>query len=92
MISPLSEVLLAVEVDMVLAESGFLVEKGTILHELATLGEEKKVALFSSVLPVTSCSWGLFSSLGWTGGHWHLSWYFWSLLICQIADTTTKVS
>jgi hypothetical protein len=57
----LAEVLLAVEVKMVLAESGFLVKKGTILHESATLGEEKKVALFSDVLPVTWCSWGLFS-------------------------------
>ena len=53
MISPLSEVLLAVEVKMVLAESGLLVKKETILHESATLGEEKKVALFSGVLPMT---------------------------------------
>jgi len=84
--------LLAVEVEMVLAESGLLEKKGTTLHESVTLGEEKKVALFSGVLPVTWCSWGLFSSLGWTRGHRHLSWYFWSLLIFQIADTTTKVS
>jgi len=61
LISPLSEVLLAVEVEMVLAESRLLVKKGMILHESATLGEEKKVALFSSVLPVTWCSWALFS-------------------------------
>ena len=60
--------LLAVEVEMVLAESGLLVKKGTILHESATLGEEKKVALFSGVLPVNWCSWGLFSLLSWTGG------------------------
>jgi len=61
LISPLSEVLLAVEVKMVIAKSGLLVKKGTILRESATLGEEKKVALFSGVLPVTWYSWDPFS-------------------------------
>ena len=44
-----------------LAGSGLPVKKGTILHELVTLGEEKKVALFSDVLLETWCSRGLFS-------------------------------
>jgi len=57
----LAGVLLAVEVEMVLGESGFLVKKGTILHESVTLGEEKEVAPFSGVLPVTWCSWDPFS-------------------------------
>jgi len=53
LISPLSEVLLAVEVKMVLAESGLLVKKGTILHESATLEEGEEVLLFSDALPET---------------------------------------
>ena len=54
LISPLSEVLLAVEVEMVLAESGLLVKKGTIPHESVTLEEEEEEALLSSgVLLVT---------------------------------------
>jgi len=39
-----------VEEEIVLAAFGFLVKKGMILHELATLEEEKKVVLFSGVL------------------------------------------
>ena len=50
MISPLSEVLLAVEVEMVLAESGLLVKKGTIPHESVTLEEEEEASLFSGAL------------------------------------------
>ena len=92
MISPLSEVLLAVEVEMVLAESGLLVKKGTIPHESVTLEEEEEALLFSDALLVTWYSWGPFSLLGWTGGHQYFSWIFWSLLICRIADTITKVS
>ena len=57
----LAEVLLVVELEMVLAESELLVKKGTILRESVTLGEEKKVAPFSGVLPVTWCSWDPFS-------------------------------
>ena len=68
-----------------------LVKKGTIPQESVTLGEEEKALVTSDVLLVTWCSWGLFSWLGWIGGHRHLSWYFWSLPICQFADTTTKV-
>jgi len=60
----LAEVLLAVEVKMVLVESGLLVKKGTILPESATLGEEKKVALYSDASLVTWYSWDLFSLLG----------------------------
>ena len=56
-----AEVLLVVEVEIVLAESGLLVKKGMILHELVTLGEEEKVLLSSDALLVTWCSWGLFS-------------------------------
>ena len=92
MISPLSEVLLAVEVEMVLAESGLLVKKGTIPHESVTLEEEEEASLFSDALLVTWYSWGPFSLLGWTGGHRQPSWYFWSLPICQFADTTINVS
>jgi len=44
---------------MVLAESEPLVKKGTILRGSVILGEEKKVALFSGILPMTWCSWGL---------------------------------
>jgi hypothetical protein len=57
----LAGVLLVAEVETVLAESGLLIKKGTILHELAIPGEEKKVALFSDVLPGTWCSWDPFS-------------------------------
>ena len=39
-----------VEEEMALAASGFVVKKGTILRESATLEEEKKVVLFSGVL------------------------------------------
>jgi len=53
-------VLLAVEVETVLAECGLLIKKGTILRESAIL-EEKKVVLFSNVLPRTWCSWDPFS-------------------------------
>ena len=57
----LAGVLLVAEGEMVLAGFGPRVKKGMILHESVTLGEEKKVALFSDVFPVTWCSWGLFS-------------------------------
>jgi len=57
----IAEVLLVAELEMVLTESELLVKKGTILHESVILGEEKKVVSFSGVLPVTWCSWGLFS-------------------------------
>jgi len=57
----LAEVLLVAEVESVLDEYGLLIKKGTILRESATLGEEKKVALFSDVLPETWCSWDPFS-------------------------------
>jgi len=42
-----------VEGEMVLAASRFLVRRGTIPHELATLDEEEKAVLSSSVLVAT---------------------------------------
>jgi len=42
-----------VEEEMVLAVSRFLVKRGTIPHESATLDEEKKVALSFGVLVAT---------------------------------------
>jgi len=47
--------------EMMLAESGLLVKKGTIPHESMTLDEEEKAVLSSDVLLLTWCSWGLFS-------------------------------
>jgi len=42
-----------VEEEMVLAASRFLVKRGTIPHESATLDEKEKAVLFSGVLVVT---------------------------------------
>jgi len=42
-----------VEEGMVLIVSGFLVKRGTIPHESATLDEEEKMVLFSDALVVT---------------------------------------
>jgi len=44
--------------------SRFLVKRGMIPHESATLDEEEKMVLSSDALVVTWCSWGLFSWLG----------------------------
>jgi len=60
LISLLAEVLLAAEVETVLAVSGLLVKKGTIPHESVTL-EEEEAMLSSGVLLVAWCFWGLFS-------------------------------
>jgi hypothetical protein len=59
--SLLAEVLLAAEVETVLAVSELLVKKGTIPHESVTLEEGEKVLLSSSVLLVTWYFWGLSS-------------------------------
>ena len=48
-----------------------LVKEGTP-HGSATLDEEKEMVLFSGVLAAIWCFWGLFSWLGWAGGHRHL--------------------
>jgi len=48
-------VLLAAEVETVLAVSELLVKKGTIPHESVTLEEEEEVLLSSGVLLVTWC-------------------------------------
>ena len=50
-----------IEEGMVLAVSRFLVKRGTIPHELATLDKEDKMVLSSGALAVIWCSWGLFS-------------------------------
>jgi len=42
-----------IEVEMVLAVSGFLVKRGTIPCESATLDEEEKAVLSSGILAVT---------------------------------------
>ena len=42
-----------IEKGTVLAVSGFLVKRGTIPHESATLDEDKKVVLSSGVLVAT---------------------------------------
>ena len=76
---------------MVLAASGFLEKKVMILLGLEILGEEKALLFFDASL-VTWYSWGPFSLLGWAGRHRQSFWFFWSLPICQFADTTTKVS
>jgi len=59
--SLLAAVLLAAEVEMVLAISELLVMKGTIPHESVTLEEEEEALLSSGVFLVTWCFWGLFS-------------------------------
>ena len=71
-----------VEEDKVLLVFELLVKKEMIPHELATLDEEEKMVLSSGALVATWCSWGLFSWLGWAGGHQHLFGRFWSSLIC----------
>ena len=81
-------VLLAVEEEMVLVESVFLEEKEKILPELEK-PEGKGELPLSSALFVLWYSWHLFSSAGWTRGHWHL--FFWSLPMHWYADTERKI-
>jgi len=64
-------VLLAVEGEMVLAESLFMGEKEKIPLEWEIPEEEKELPLFGAWF-VPWYSWHLFSSAGWTGGHRHL--------------------
>jgi len=59
--SLLAEVLLAAEVEMVLAVFELLVKKGTIPHESVTLEEGEEGLLSSGASLVTWYSWGLFS-------------------------------
>jgi len=80
-------VLLAVEGEMVLAESLFL-EKEGIPPELE-IPEEEGELLLSGALFVSWYSWHLFSSVGWTGGHRHLC--FWSLPMHWYADTEKEI-
>jgi len=79
--------LLAVEEEMVLAESVFLEEKEKIPPELEIPEEEGELPL-SGTLFVLWYSWHLFSSTGWTEGHRHLC--FWSLPMRWCADTERK--
>jgi hypothetical protein len=80
-------VLLAVEEEMVLAESVFLEEKEKIPPKLEK-PEGKGELPLSGALFVLWYSWHLFSSAGWTGGHQHLC--FWSLPMRWSADTERK--
>jgi len=59
--SLLADVLLAAEVETVLAMFELLVKKGTIPRESVTLEEEVEALLSFGVLLVTWCFWGLFS-------------------------------
>ena len=68
-------VLLAVEGEMVLAESLFLGEKEKIPLEWEISEEEKELLLFGAWF-VSWYSWHLFSSAGWTRGHRHLCLWF----------------
>ena len=78
--------LLALEREMVLVVSVFLEKKERIPPGLEIPEEEE--LLLSGALSVLWYSWYLFSSAGWTGGHWHL--YFWSLPMRWSADTERK--
>jgi hypothetical protein len=80
--------LLAVEEEMVLAESVFLEEKEKIPPELEIPEEEGELPL-SGALFVLWYSWHLFSSAGWTGGHQHLC--FWSLPMRRYAASEIRI-
>jgi len=81
-------VLLVAEGQMVLVVCKLLEKRGMIPPGSVT-SEEGKALLFSSASLVIWYSWNLFSLVGWTRGHRQS--YFWSLPICQCADTTMKV-
>ena len=77
-------VLLAVEGEMVLAESLFLGEKERIPPEWEIPEEELPI---SGILLVPWYSWHLF--VGWTGEHRHLC--FWFLLMHWFAVTERRI-
>jgi len=81
-------VLLAVEGEKVLAESLFLGQKEKIPPEWEIPEEEKELPL-SGALCVSWYSWHLFSSVGWTGGHRHLC--FWFLPMRWFAVTERRI-
>jgi len=83
----LARVLLVAGEEMVLAVFGLLEKKGMILLGSETL-EEEEALLFSGASLVIWCSWNLFSSADWTGGHQQS--YFWSLPMYRCADTTMR--
>ena len=63
--------LLALEGEMALVAFGLLGRKEGILLEMEILEEEEKALLLFGALLVLWCSWHPFSSVDWTGGHWH---------------------
>ena len=81
-------VLLVAEEEMMLVVSEPLEKREMIPPESVTLTEEAAL-LFSNASLVFWYPWSLFSLVGWTGGHRQS--YFWSLMMCQYADITTKV-
>ena len=81
-------VLLAVEGEMVLAESLRLEEKEKIPPEWE-IPEEEEESPLSGAWFVPWYSWHLFSSAGWTGGHRHLC--FWSLPMHWFAVAEKRV-
>jgi len=69
-------VLLALEGEMVLAESLRLEKKGKIPPEWEIPEEEEEELPLTGPLFLPWYSWHPFSSAGWTGGHRHLgSWF-----------------
>ena len=82
-------VLLAVEGEMVLAESLLLEEKEKIPPEWEIPEEEEEEeSPLSGALIVPWYSWHPFSFAGWTGGHRHLG--SWFLLMHWFAVTTKR--
>jgi len=69
-------VLLALEGEMALVAARLLEKKGNIPPGLEIPEEDEALLLFGALL-VPWCSWHLFSSAGWSGGHRHLC--FWPL-------------
>jgi len=83
-------VLLALEGEMVLAESLRLEEKGKIPPEweIPEEEEEEEELPLSGALFLPWYSWHPFSSAGWTGGHRRLG--SWFLLMHWFAVTTKR--
>ena len=82
-------VLLALEGEMVLAESLFLEEKERIPPEWEIPEEEEEELPLSGASFVPWYFWCLFSSAGWTGGHRHLC--FWFLPMHWFAVTEKRI-
>jgi len=80
-------VLLALEGEIVLAESLLLEERERIPSEWE-IPEEEEESPLSGALLVPWYSWRPFSFAGWTGGHRHLG--FWFLLMHWFAVTKER--